>query len=230
MAATRLQLRKDVLILLNDLQDETLATGDRYKPTHLNNTINNVIRHYVNKLNQFYQGYLKSSLTVNVLASTSSYALGASFRSPIYEVRRTLNSMDLPLAPFNPYEVAVSTTPVPNAAWLPSYHLDGNNLVFNAPPASDEASAIRVYYQTKPTDMSSDTDALDDQLYDAEDCIKIRTAMRLLRAKDVSGAFKNIDGWRSELNDAEAAFFTQVGSRYVRPEVPIPVEDSDYFI
>ena len=58
----------------------------------------------------------------------------------------------------------------------------------------------------------------------AEDCIALKTAMRMLRAKDVSGALKNITGWGQELKEAERAFFMQVGNRYVKPDKPNPVE------
>lgn len=230
MAATLLQLRVGVLDNLNDLQNEPAGTGDRYKLSALNRAINRSIRHYANKLNAFFQGYLTGTITLDILSGVNSYALGTSFRSPIYQVRRTVNNVDYYLNPIYPYNQIIATDLIPNTEWLPSHWLEGNTIFFNMYPASNETGAVVIKHQYKLVDLSLDTSALDDQLYDAEDCIMLRATIAMLKAKDVSGAFKNISGWEGQLKDAEAVFFSQVGNRYVKPDKPLPVDTiQDYY-
>lgn len=230
MAATLLELRIRVLDGLNDLQDEVAGTGERYTKSSLNRTINRSMKHYCNHLNTFYQGYLRTSLTINALANTRSYALPSTFRSPIYEVRRTINTLNVPLKPRHLYNFTIPTDPIPNDAWIPCYELQGNTLVLSSAPMSNETAALTLDHQAKLADLATDVSTLDDQLYDAEDCIVIRTIVMMLRAKDVSGAFKNIEGWEGQLADSERVFFAQVGNRYVPPDVPIPTQEFyDYY-
>lgn len=230
MAATLLELRKGVLIHLNDLQDSALATGDRYKPVPLNSTINDVVNYYARQLDMFYQGYLHSEISINLVANQTVYPLGATFRSPVYQIRRTRadSLVDVPLWPRMTYESVISTVAVPNQDYYPSCELRGNSLVLSAPPSDAETAAIVVSFPKKMTVLVNDSDALDDQLYDAEDCIKLRTAIRMLRAKDVSGALKGISSYETELKASDASFFTQIGNRFVRPDQPIPTTDDAY--
>lgn len=225
--ATRLDLRIAVLDHLNDLQDATAGLGERYDSSALNRAINNSIRHYANLLNSFYQGYLNTSFTIDALAGVASYATPATFRSPIYEVRRVISGtdIDVPLNPVHPYKYILSTISQPNNTWYPTYHLEGPNIIFSSAPTSDEIGAFTVKHQKKITDLVLDTDSLDPELYDAEECIAIYATIIALRAKDVSGAFKNIEGWEGQLRECERAFFMQVGNRYVRPDQPIPTQD-----
>lgn len=227
MATTLLDLRNRVLVMLNDLQDAITGTGDRYKTQNLNITINAVMHHYERLLNSNYQGFLNTTVVINILANVTTYALGSTFRSPIYEVRRTIQNVDYSLNPVLTYNATLYTVPVSNEIWIPSFHLEGNNIVFSYLPQSDEAGAVTVKFQKKLLDLALDVDTLDDQLYDAEDCIVIKSAIRALKAKDVSGALKNIGGWEKELTEAERAFFQQVGNRYVKPDRPIPVQYDD---
>lgn len=230
MAATLLELRIRVLDGLNDLQDEVAGTGERYTKSSLNRTINGSIRHYCNHLNTFYQGYMSNTLSVNAIANTRSYALPSTFRTPIYEIRRTVNQLDVPLSPRQLYNFVVSTDSVPNESWFPCYELQGTTIVFSSAPMSNETSAVTIRHQKKLTDLATDVSILDDQLYDAEDCIVFRSIVMALRAKDVSGAFKNIEGWEGQLVDAERVFFAQVGNRYVKPDIPIPTQELyDYY-
>jgi hypothetical protein len=222
MGSTLLELRQEVLVYLNDIGELNTATPSRYSVPALNLCINKSIHYYERQLNQFYQGYLSETISVDLLASTKSYALGSAFRSPVYEVRRTISNFDYYLDAFIPYYQVMSDEAVPNESWLPTYTLEGNSIVFAYPPVSNETAGVRVKSQKKLVELSADGDELDDQLCDAESCIAIRAAMRALRAKDVSGAFKNIDGWGEELKQEEASFMTQVGNRYVKPSRPIP--------
>lgn len=225
--ATLLDLRIAVLDHLNDLQDATAGTGERYSTASLNRAINNAVRHYANYLNSYYQGYLSTSYTINAVAGTRAYATPATFRSPIYEVRRTITgtNIDVPLRPVHPYNYVVSTLSQPNASWYPDYYIEGPNLCFSSAPESNETSAFTVKHQKKIADLAADGSTLESELYDAEECIAIYATILALRAKDVSGAFKNIEGWEAQLRDCEKAFFMQVGNRYVRPDQPIPTQD-----
>ncbi len=218
MASTLLELRIRVLGMLNDLEDPNTGLSGRYNLTIVNGVINDCIVHYANLIRMHYQGYLKSSVSIDVLASVNSYSLGSSFRSPIYEVRRTIDNIDRPLMVCPPYNKAFDLTPVDNASWWPDYYLEGNNIVFTSYPASDESNAVTVKFPFKPTRLVLDTDALDDQLYDAEDAIVVRSVYRLLLSKDVSGAFKNIDGWRSQMTEADKVLMISVGNRYLSNE------------
>ncbi len=229
MASTLFQLRTRELIYLNDLQNTINASGSRYQTPYLNQITNDVVKYYTRLLNSNYQGYLSSSITLDIIGGIKVYALGPSFRSPIYEVRRTINQVDYNLDPFHPYEVALDTTPVPNSSWLPRYYLEGNNIVFLGIPQSDEFQAVTIKFQAKTVDLVSDSDQIDDQLYDAEDCIVLRSVLRALRAKDVSGALKNTIGFDNELKDAENTFYCQVGNRYIRHDHPIPTDSGDDF-
>lgn len=216
--------------MLNDLQDPVLGTGDRYKILNLNQTINDVIHHYERLLNSLYQGYLSIDLPINLVSGQSIYPLPSTFRSPIYEIRRTINDINYYINPVHTYNAVLSTTPVANSQFLPSYHLEGNSLVVSYPPESNETAGLILKHQLKLLNLILDTDQLNDQLYDAEDCVVIKSAIRALKAKDVSGALKNIAGWESELGLAESAFFMQVGNRYVKPDRPIPIQYmSDFF-
>lgn len=229
MAATQLELRNRIYGYLNDLQSTTVFTGagDRFPAYVVNSVINDTIRHYVNLLNGNYQGYLSTTLSFNVLASVRDYDLGATFRSPIYAVRRTINQVNYPLTPFQDLLTAIDLTPIPNTIWLPSYYLEGNHIVFNQFPESAEVGAFTVRFQGKVAPLVVDADPLPDTLYDMEDCAVLRSVLRLLRAKDVSGALKAVTGWKEELLDAEAVFWSQVGNRYVRPDRPIPIQYPD---
>lgn len=230
MAATLLTLRNRVLYDLNDNQNAVTGTGDRYKTPQLNSIINQCIRYYANMLNSCYQGYLNDVILLNLVANQVSYSLGASFRSPIYDIRRTLNQVNYPLFPFTPYNTVLSTIPVPNAIWTPTFWLEGQNIVFSYPPQSDETAAVVIKYQKKLPELVADNNQLDDQLYDAEDCIVLRSAIRALKAKDVSGALKDISGWESELMASERTFMMQVGNRYVKPDRPIPTTYTDDYL
>lgn len=227
MAATLLELRNQVLVNLNDLQDPITGEGDRYKVPNLNIQINGVVQQYVRLLNSNYQGYLNAEIAVDITAGDTAYDLGSDFRSPIYQVRRTINNVIFYQNPISTYNAILSTQTVPNVSWCPSYHLEGNFIVFSYPPQDDEMAASIVQYQGKVPDMVMDSDELNDQLYDAEDCIVIRSTLRALKAKDVSGALKNITGWEKELIDAERAFYQQVGNRYVKPDKPIPIPNGE---
>ncbi len=230
MAANRLQLRIRVLDHLNDIQDEATGTGDRYKVPTLNRFINSAVRFYTNQLNTFYQGYFNREISLDILANVRDYDLGNSFRSPVYEVRRTIDTLDYYLNPVHPYNLILSTVPVPNASWLPTYHLEGNHIVFTDLPSANELSAIRIKHQKKVADFTDDVTELDDQLYDAEECIVIKSAIYALKAKDVSGSLKDITGLESELKLCEAAFMTQVGNRYIKPDKPIPSDGFDDYL
>jgi hypothetical protein len=225
--ATLLDLRIAELDHLNDLQDAAAGLGERYDKSALNRSINAAIRHYANHLNSFYQGYLSTSYNVNALLGVRTYATPAAFRSPIYEVRRVIagTNIDVPLRPVHPYNYVVSTLNQPNASWYPDYYLEGANLVLSSAPDANEANALTVKHQKKITELANDVDALDAELYDAEECIAIYATILALRAKDVSGAFKNIEGWEAQLKECEKAFYMQVGNRYVRPDQPIPTQD-----
>ena len=224
---TLLDLRIAVLDCLNDLQDETAGLGERYSKPSLNRAINDSIRHYANHLNSFYQGYLSSDYSVDVVAGTSSYAMPATFRSPIYEVRRTIvgSNINVPLRPVHPYKYMLTTQYQPNSTWYPDYWLEGNTLMLSSAPDTNETGALLVKYQKKLVALTTDVSVLDAQLYEAEECIAIYAAIKALRAKDVSGAFKNIEGWEGQLKECERTFFMQVGNRYVRPDQPIPTQD-----
>lgn len=232
MAATLLQLRQRCLSQLNDVQATGFAAGngDRYKIPQMNIIINDVIRFYEKKLNQFYQGYLSAIIPVNVIAGVNRVTLPDTFRSPAYDVRRTLNQVNFTLNPSQPYLANLSTQTVPNSSWLPDYWFEGMDIVFSAPPESTEAAAMTLRYQRKLLPLTTDGSVLDEQLFDAEGCIVIRSSVRLLKSKDVSGALKNIGGWEKELVEEEAAFFSQVGRRYVKNDKPIPTYDPEEFI
>lgn len=223
MAATLLNLRNRVLINLNDLQDAITGTGDRYKNLNLNSTINDVIHHYERLLNSFYQGYLSTDISINLLSGVTSYALGSGFRSPIYEVRRTVNDVNFYLNPVLTYNAILTNINVSNNQWTPSYRLEGNNIIFSYPPSDAEAAGVIVKHQKKLVNLAIDSSPLDDQLFDAEDCIVLKSSIRALRAKDISGALKNISGWDKELQESEKAFFMQAGNRFVKPDRPIPI-------
>ena len=224
--ATLKELRKDVLLNLNDLADTSAVSGQRYQTVALNSFINSAARHYVNALDSMYQGYLSSDLSVDVLASVSKYALGSTFRTPIYHVRRTILNFDYPLDATIPYNGTLSTIPVPNNEWQPNYWLEGNTLCLTSSPVSNETGALIVKFPFKMVPLVLDTDPLDDQMYDAEDCIKLHATIRALKAKDVSGALKSVMGWEEELQKAEKAFYCQVGNRFVRMDKPLPIEDT----
>jgi len=231
MAATLLQLRNRVYGYLNDLQSLTTFTGagDRFPAFVVNSVINDAIKHYVKVLNANYQGYLRTSVIIDLVAGQRRYTLGPTFRSPIYEVRRTINQIDFPIFPFQDYTIPIDQTPVPNDIFLPSYFLDQNFIVFNMIPQQNETAAVTIYFQGKVLDLTFDSTPLPDTLYDLEDCVVLKTVIRLLQGKDVSGALKSITGWKEELKEAEVAFWQQVGNRYVQHDKPIPIEYSDEF-
>lgn len=231
MAATLLELRNRVYGYLNDLQSTSSFTGagDRYPAYVVNSAINDSLIHYVKILNSNFQGYLYTSLSINILANVREYSLGPTFRSPIYEVRRTINQVSFVLTPFQENLIPIDTTPIPNSIWLPSYSLRQNNIIFNMFPDSNETGGVTVHFQGKVTRLAADGTELPDTLYDLEDCIVIRSVIRLLQAKDVTGALKSIGGWRQEIVEAETAFWQQVGNRYTRPDKPIPIEYNDEF-
>ncbi len=233
MAITLLQLRRDVLINVNDLVDEVNARGERYtrsnSSTAVNAIINSAMHHYEQKLNSLYQGYLSNSISVNLLAGVRVYPLGTNFRSPLFHVKRILENDESELKPFNSYYSTQSSIPVGNSSFFPQYELEGNSLVLSAPPASNETGGIVVKFPKKLVDLVLDTDLMDDQMYDAKDCIVLRATKRLLLSKDVSGAFKNADGWDAELKEAEAAFYSQVGNRYLLSDKPNPVTYDDIY-
>lgn len=213
--------------MLNDLKNSTTGTGDRYNDFAVVQTINDVMHYYERELNSFYQGYLSTTITINLLAGVNTYPLGITFRSPIYTVRRTIATIDYFLDEMGPYNSIYQTTPVDNGLWLPPYTLEGNSIVFAYAPTSNETAGVRVKHQLMLPNLTTLVSTLNDQMYDAEDCIVIRSAVRLLRAKDVSGAFKNTTGWDKELQDAEKNFYCQVGNRYVKPDRPIPLAYND---
>lgn len=225
MASTLLELRTQVLINLNDLQNSVTGIGDRYTSVALNSIINSAVRHYTKHLNSFYQGYLSTDLPINILANTNTYALANTFRTPIYEARRTIGTTNYYLNPIHTYNSLISTIAISNEEWVPSYHLEGMNIVFSMYPASNETAAVVLKHQTKVAALTTDVSTVNDQLYEAEDCIVLKATVQALKTKDVSGALKNISGWESELEIAERAFFTQVGNRYVKPDRPISVDD-----
>lgn len=234
MAATLLELRNRVYSYVNDLQSLTAFTGsgDRYPAYIVNSVINDAIRHYVKILNANYQGYLSTEITISLVANVNEYALPVGFRSPIYDIRRTINQVDYPLMACESYHYATTTVATPNEVWLPSYAIRGQNIWFSVRPTSNEADAVRIRFQQKVAPLTTDSGAtgtLIDQLYDAEDCIVIRSVVRLLQAKDVTGALKSITGWKEELRDVEAAFWLQVGNRYMKLERPIPTTYNDEF-
>ncbi len=197
--ATLFDLRIAVLDHLNDLQNATTALGERYGKDALNRAINNSIKHYANHLNSFYRGYLATSWSVDALSNTRLYPIPAAFRSPIYEVRRIIagTNIDVPLRSVHQYNYVVTTISQPNASWYPDYFLEGTNLVLSSAPTSNETAALIVKYQKKITALVNDVDPLDAELYEAEECIAIYATIVVLRAKDVSGAFKNIEGWEA---------------------------------
>lgn len=228
MAATLIELRRRTLVMLNDLFNETTVTGELYTNTAVNRTINDCMLYYAKIINSFYQGYLSSTISINLVANQTTYALGSTFRSPIYSVRRTIQNEIFNLFPFQNYLGVNTTDAVPNNTYLPTYQLEGNNIVFSAPPTDNEVGGVVVRFQKKLVELAADASILDDELYDAEDCIIIRSAVRLLRGKDVSGGLKNSNGWVQELQDAEKAFYLQAGNRYVKQDVPIPRPAEDY--
>lgn len=229
MASTLLTLRNRVLYELNDNQNAVTATGDRYKTPQLNSIINQVIKFYGNMLNSNYQGYLSVDLPLSILANVSRYNLGSVFRSPIYQIRRQIDEVIYYMEPFTPYNAVLSTVAVPNAGWVPTFWLEGTYINFSYPPQADEVNACTIKYQKKLTELVSDVSELDDELYDAEDCIVLRATIRALKSKDVSGALKNVAGWEKELAEAERVFMMQVGNRYVKPDRPIPTSYSDNY-
>lgn len=233
MAATLLQLRRRVLINLNDLVDEVNARGERYtrgnSVTAINQIINSSIHHYEQKLNSLYQGYLSVDLPINLVSNVQSYSLGANFRTPIFHVKRIIQDDEHELRPFNNYYAVKSTVAIPNQSYFPSYELEQSNIVFSYPPTDNETAGIIVKFPKKLPDLLTDISVLDDQLYDAEDCIVLKATLRALKTKDVSGALKNAEGWRDELREAEIAFYLQVGNRYVLPDKPQPVVYDDMY-
>lgn len=228
MAATLIDLRRRTLVMLNDLFDEITVSGELYSNAALNITINDCILFYAKKLNSLYQGYLSSNLAVNLIANQATYSLGSTFRSPIYTIKRTIQNQTFNLYPFHTYLGVTSTDPIPNVSFLPTYQLEGNSITFSAPPAENEANGVIIKFPKKLAKLTNDNDPLDDELYDAEDCIIIRSALRSLRGKDVSGGLKNVNGWKEELNDAEQAFYLQAGNRYVQQDTPILTPSEDY--
>lgn len=237
MAATRRDLRRLVLINLNDLVDETFARGERYTSITSNSTIvldsliNAAMLHYAQKLDSFYQGYLNSDLFINLIANKSVYPLGPTFRSPIYHVKRILENNEYELKPYFDYFAVRSSIPTTNTSFFPTYGLEGNSIVFSYPPADNELAGVVVKFPKKIVELTSDEQEIDDQLYDAIDCIVLRATLRALKTKDVSGALKNAQGWNDELQEAERAFYMQVGNRVVVPDHPQPIvyDDLNYF-
>lgn len=233
--ATLLQLRQRVLVQLNDAQATgfTVGNGDRYKIPQINQTINDVQQFYVKMIAQFYQGYFRSPapISVNALAGVDRYALGPTFRSPILEARRTINNTNYTLDPLQPYMFNRSITLVDNSVWLPNYWLEGNTIAFSSAPINNETAAVIVSFQGKIADLLLDASTTDDQLYDAEGCIVLRSSIRLLKAKDVSGALKTIGGWEKELQDEERIMMSQIGKRFIKHDKPIPnvYPDDIYF-
>lgn len=227
--ATLLELRNRVYGYLNDLQSSTAFTGsgDRYPSYILNSIINDSMRHYTNLLNSNYQGYLSTEISINLVANQNEYLLPASFRSPIYDIRRILNQTNYPLYPVENYHFPTDLTPTPNNSWLPGYAIRGQNIWFNLYPTSNESNAVSIRFQAKVDPLVGDADPLINQLYDAEDCIVLRAVVRALQAKDVTGALKSITGWKEELRDAEVTFWTQVGNRYIKLDKPIPSAYAD---
>lgn len=228
--ATLLQLRQRTLVLLNDYEATGFATGngDRFKIPQLNQVINDCYHYYESVLNQFYQGYLSQTLVINALAGVDTYALGASFRSPIYEVRRIINQVNYTLNPLQPYMYSRATTQVPNSSWIPQFWIEAQNIVFDSPPDSDEANAFYVRFQGKLPDLTLDISETNVQMDDTLGAVVIRAAVRLLKTKDVSGALKNISGWEKELVDQEKTMMSQVGNRYIKHDKPIPTGNYEY--
>ncbi len=222
--ATLLQLRQRILVQLNDYQATGFAVGngDRYKIPQINQTINDVYHFYEKMVNQFYQGYLYQVIPVNAIAGIDTYPLGSTFRSPIYEIRRIINQTNYTLTPVMPYMFNRATILQSNSTWVPDFWLEGQSLCLNTAPTDNEANAFYVKFQGKLADLTADISTTNDQLYDGEGCIVIRSCIRLLKSKDVSGALKNIAGWEKELMDEERLFMTQIGKRFIKNDAPIP--------
>lgn len=230
MSIDLLDLRQGTLVLLNDIQnasDYALGVGSRYRAITLNECINQSMHFYERLLNANYQGYLSRTETIDIQPNVSEYDLDVLlpdlFRSPVYEVRRIINNVNYYLKERTPYLYNLTTESIPNTTWLPDFWLQGHVIHFTAPPAEAEVDAVHIRFQEKLLNLSSDSDELNQQLHDAANCIKIRAAVRALKAKDVSGALKTIGGWEKELVEEERTFFQQVGNRYVPPLKPIPV-------
>lgn len=219
---TLLDLRTRVLGYLND------PVVERYNVPSVNSAINDAMIHYQRILQSNYQGYLSTNYSLDVISGQKTYALSAAFRSPVYQVRRTIQLTDYFLDPFIPYNVLLDTNTVDNSSWLPFWYLEGNSITFSTAPASNETGAVIIKHQEKLTRLSIDASPLNDQMYDAEDCIVLKATIRLLKSKDVSGAFKDIGGFRDELKEAENSFWSQVGNRYVKPDRPLS-EPGDNF-
>lgn len=236
---TLLDIRQGVLAYLNDVVDLTPAIPSRFNQQALNMIINRSMHYYERQLNSFYSGYLNDVIAIDLLANVSVYPLPSKFRTPVYEVRRPINDINYYLDSFIPYNSALSSQPVPNVSWAPTYWIEGGNLNFAYPPVSDEAASattagtpltgVYVKYQKKLAELTIDASILDPQLDDAQGCIEIRTVLRALKGKDVSGALKNLNGWKEELEDEEKTFYTQAGKRYVKPFNPIPSGSNSYY-
>lgn len=220
MAATLLELRRRVLENLNDLTDEVAVSGDRYATTTVNSKINEAAEFYVKEIARFFQGYLRSTISIDLVALQDIYPLGPTFRGPVYQVRRVINEIDYPLFPKQSYHSVMMTQEVPNDQWLPTYELFGNSIKFSSVPSSAELGAVVVSHPMRYTKLVVDTDALDDQLYETEDCVALRATKRLLQTKDVSGALKNIVGWNDELKESELSLWRLISDRYVIPDKP----------
>lgn len=230
MGLTRLEIRRKILTYLNDLVNDITATGDRFdSDVQTNLVINDCIRYYQNQLDRFYQGYLSTNYTLNVLADVRTYALPASFRTPIYKIKRTINEYIYTLTKKEDYITVMTTNSVPNVSWLPNYWIEGRNIIFDSAPQADEAAAMVIKYTKKIALLNDDVTELDEELFDAEDCIVLRAVIRLLRSRDISGALKNADGWAQELKESEINFYQQVGKRYVAAEQANPSSNYGYF-
>jgi len=229
MGASLYQLRLNTFVNLNDVSNVLAATAERYRVDFANIVINNALQHYVKILNANYQGYLSRDYSLDLLANVREYTLDSTFRTPVYEVRRTINQVNFFLDEFASYNQIVSTVPVPNEEWIPTWHLEDQRIVFNMFPAANEIAGVIIKHQKKVTPLVTDTDEIGDDLYELEDCVVLKSTIRLLRAKDVSGALKGISSWETELKEAEAALWMQAGKRHVKPDRPIPIAIEDNF-
>lgn len=211
---------------LGDLVDNVaLKLGDPslqfFTAPEIKQAIGESYRFYYMRLIKKAEGYFETTVNLDIVASTETVSLAA--LTPPYknisQLWRYVTNGQIPMKEQENRFDAVYTLAVASGdAYVPQYKQQGTNIILYPPPGASQTAALKLDYVYLPTFPSSTSaDAFDfntgtsgitavgfPTVYEIN--IIVRSAIKCMETKDVTGGLSDTATFRQELVELDKSF------------------------
>jgi len=170
-------------------------------------------QYYCLKIKETFEWYFVTTSNISFVADQREYALPSNFENMKY-AERVLDTGTIPMKKFTRNEEVNSTIEASSEFIVPDYDFEGQNIVFEPTPATDETDAVKLTYVKTLTPLILPTDSPDAGF--------ISTYHHLLPLRAAISSNLASENTKRELSEWEETFKESLENRSVSRQAVVP--------